>query len=236
MFFVAVILIASIIQTSTGFGFSILATPFLLFLMEPRDAIQLNLIVSIVISCALINKIKNDIDFGVLKRFLIGSVVGLPIGMAILLLVDMEKLKLGIGVMVLALTILLMIHLRIKQTKARDTVVGSLSGTLTSSIGMPGPPMLLYFSGIETKKESVRATTTAFYLIIYPLSLIVQIIFVGTNKTIWISSSLAIPIVAVGLVLGQFLFAKINQRIFRLITYGILFFTGAYLLIESIVS
>jgi len=55
--FVTIILLASILQTSTGFGFSIMATPFLLMIFEPREAIQINLILSLVISTALIAKI-----------------------------------------------------------------------------------------------------------------------------------------------------------------------------------
>ncbi len=64
--FIVIILIASILQTSTGFGFSIMATPFLLFLFEPREAIQINLALSLVISAVLIRKISQDVDLGVL--------------------------------------------------------------------------------------------------------------------------------------------------------------------------
>ena len=44
VFFSFIILIAAILQTSTGFGFSIFATPFLLLLFTPNEAIQINLI------------------------------------------------------------------------------------------------------------------------------------------------------------------------------------------------
>ena len=65
--FILIILVASILQTSTGFGFSILATPFLLLLFKPTEAIQINLILSLFISVALLTKIKEDIDYGILK-------------------------------------------------------------------------------------------------------------------------------------------------------------------------
>src|SRR5690625_342870 len=70
--FIIIILIASILQTSTGFGFSILATPFLLLLFEPAYAIQINLILSFIISLALITTIQKDIRFDIIKRLLIG--------------------------------------------------------------------------------------------------------------------------------------------------------------------
>ncbi len=231
--FVLIILVASVLQTSTGFGFSILATPFLLLIFKPTEAIQINLILSLIISSALIRKIRKDIDFGILKRILAGSVIGLPIGMIVFLLTDINKLKLGISLIILVLTIMLLLKFRMNQNKKRDLLVGGLSGSLTTSIGMPGPPLLLYFSGTDTEKEKLRGTTLAFYLFIYLVSLIIQVTFAGTNKTVWISSLWALPLVFAGLYLGQVLFKWINQNVFRIFTYIILLFTGIYLLIES---
>ncbi|WP_067729524.1 sulfite exporter TauE/SafE family protein [Oceanobacillus damuensis] len=231
--FILIILVASILQTSTGFGFSILATPFLLLLYEPKEAIQINLALSLVISISLIAKVRKDMDRGILKRFIIGSAAGLPIGIIVFLIIDINKLKLGVSLIVLVLTFMLMLQFRINQNKQRDMIVGGLSGTLTTSIGMPGPPLLLYFSGTDTKKEKLRGTTLAFYLFIYFTSLVIQVVFAGTNKTIWISSGLALPLVLIGLYLGQRLFKWFNQRVFQLVIYIILLFTGVYLLIES---
>ena len=232
--FIIIILIASILQTSTGFGFSILATPFLLLIFEPAEAIQINLILSLLISLALIAKVRKDVDIGVLKRFIVGSSLGLPVGMAVFLTIDLNSLKLIVSLLVLLLTFMLMLKFRITRNNKRDLFVGGISGSLTTSIGMPGPPILLYFSGIKTNKETLRSTTLAFYLFIYSASLIIQVSFAGTNETVWVSSLWAIPLVAAGLYLGQLLFTKINQQIFRVFTYIILLFTGSYLLLESV--
>ncbi|KKB44517.1 sulfite exporter TauE/SafE family protein [Bacillus thermotolerans] len=232
--FIIIILIASILQTSTGFGFSILATPFLLLLFKPTEAIQINLLLSLFISGALMRKIKKDINYSILKRLIAGSIPGLPIGIVAFVLIDIHKLKLGVSLIILVLTIMLILKFRMAQNEKRDLLAGGLSGSLTTSIGMPGPPLLLYFSGTDTRKEKLRGTTLAFYLFIYFTSLIIQMFFAGTNKTIWISSVWALPFVLIGLYLGQLLFKWVNQHMFRLFTYLILLFTGIYLLIESL--
>lgn len=232
--FVSIIFVASILQTSTGFGFSILATPFLLLLFQPAEAIQINLILSLVISAALIAKIRKDIDYGILKRLVIGSAAGLPTGIIVFSFIDIHALKLGVSLIILALTALLMLKFRISRNRGRDLAVGGLSGSLTTSIGMPGPPLLLYFSGTDTQKAKLRGTTLAFYLFIYSLSLIIQVTVSGTSRTVWISSGAALPLVFAGLFLGQRLFNVINQRVFQIFTYIILIFTGVYMLIESL--
>ncbi|MFD1361396.1 sulfite exporter TauE/SafE family protein [Lentibacillus salinarum] len=232
--FSVIIFVASLLQTSTGFGFSIMATPFLLLLFEPREAIQINLILSLVISTALIMKIKQDIGMGTLKRLVAGSLVGLPLGMVLFLMLDMTWLKIGVSVLILILTVLLVLNFRIRGSQKRDLVAGGFSGAFTTSIGMPGPPLLLYFSGTDTAKEKLRGTTLAFYLWIYAVSLISQVVFAGTSAAIWTSSAAGLPIVVVGLVMGQILFRWINQALFRKLTYVLLFFTGVYLFWQQI--
>lgn len=232
--FIIIILIASILQTSTGFGFSILATPFLLLLFEPANAIQINLILSFMISLALITTIQKDIRFDLIKRLLIGSLIGLPIGIIIFLNINTTLLKVSIGIIILALTALLLLNYQMKQHKGKDVVVGGLSGILTTSIGMPGPPLLLYFAGTKMDKETLRGTTLAFYLFIYIVSLTIQVVFAGTDPIVWKSSLYALPLVFIGLIIGQKLFLRLNQRTFQIFTYILLACTGIYLLIESL--
>lgn len=230
-FFIVIVLFAAILQTSTGFGFSIMATPFLLLLFEPKEAIQINLILSLVISAALITRVKNDMDPSIIKRFIIGSVPGLVLGIVLFLMVSDLVLKVGIGIAVLLLTLLLTLQFRIRRSQGRDVVVGSLSGALTTGIGMPGPPLLLYFAGSETNKEKLRATTLMFYLYIYSISLLIQVIFAGTTKTVWQSSALALPLIVLGLYVGERLFAVIPQKAFQVLMYVLLVVTGILLIV-----
>lgn len=230
--FICIILVASVLQTSTGFGFSIMATPFLLMLFLPQEAIQINIILSLVISISLIWKIRMDIDFILLKRLTIGSIVGVPFGILLFISININAFKLAISILLLLLTLMLICNFKVKSTPFRDFIVGGLSGLLTTSIGMPGPPLLLYFTGTDTKKEKLRATTLAFYLFIYFISLLTQILFTGTNKTIWESSFYAIPIVFLGLYIGQIIFKWLNQRIFKIFTYILLSCTGGIFLLK----
>lgn len=230
--FILIILIAAILQSSTGFGFSIISTPFMLIILEPREAVQISLLLSLLISFALVGKVKKDVDKGILKRFTIGSIVGLPLGMFIFMILDVAWLKIGIGILILLLTALLVLNIRIKQTHLKDVFVGSMSGALTTSIGMSGPPILLYFSGIETSKEKLRGTTLMYYILICFMSLITQIFIAGTTLNVWILSLLSLPVISLGMFFGEILFNKINQYVFRKITYGLLLFTGVYLLLQ----
>jgi len=169
-----------------------------------------------------------------LKRYILGSSAGVFIGIIFFIWIDINSLKMFVGLVVLMLSVLLIFKFTITKSTRKEGVVGVISGALTSSIGMPGPPLLLYFSGTDHKKEVVRSTTLAYYLFIYLISLIVQFSFAGTSETTWISSLWALPVVFIGLYLGQMLFKWISQKIFQIIIYIILFATGISLLMNSL--
>ncbi|KOY83039.1 sulfite exporter TauE/SafE family protein [Lysinibacillus macroides] len=229
-----IILAAAILQTSTGFGFSIMATPFLLLLFLPQEAMQINIILSLVISLSLIWKVRQDIDVALLKKVMIGSVVGAPFGSLLFAFVNVTTFKLLIAILLIGLTILLMKNLSIQQTSGRDYGVGFISGMLTTSIGMAGPPLLLYFASTHRNKETIRAVSIAYYIFIYLISLLSQVTFEGTSKMVWLYSMYALPIVFIGLILGQILFNRLNQKLFRSLIYLLLVAAGLILLIQSI--
>ena len=233
MILIIVVFFASLLQASTGFGFSIVGTPFLLLLLPAQSAIQLNIILSLCLSMFMIYSIRNEVNFPLLKRLILGSLIGIVPGLLLYLFLNIDIFKIIVGTMIILLTILLIARVTIKQTNRRDAVAGGIAGLLTTSIGVPGPPLLLYFSSTSLDKTALRSTTLAYYLFIYLISLVMQISFGGTNAEVWTSSLIAlIPLVA-GIVLGQYLFKWINQRVFRIITYVILLFTGCYMLIGS---
>lgn len=230
---IVIVLLASLLQTSTGYGFSIIGTPFLLLLYPAHMAIQMNIILSICLSAFMIVSIRKEVDKELLTRLMKGSLIGLICGIFIYLYLSIQLLKIAVGALILMLTGLLILKLTIERTKNRDFISGGISGLLTTSIGVPGPPLLLYFSGARIDQTTLRSTTLAYYLFVYSVSLVLQISFGGTSKETWIHSLIAIPPLFVGVILGQLLFKWMSQKTFRIITYIILMFTGVYLLITS---
>src|SRR5690625_3708016 len=129
-----------------------MATTFLLLLFAPREAIQINLFLSLFISCVMIVQVRKDVHTTLLKRLLVGSLIGLPIGILIFLNMDMRLLKIGVSVLILLLTVLLFINLRMKQLPCRDTLVGGISCNFNKRLGIPIQTLLLYSTVSYTSK------------------------------------------------------------------------------------
>lgn len=232
--FILVTFVGAVFQASTGFGFAILATPFMLLFLEPREAVQLAIILGLFISLTLMKSISKDVNQIILRHFIIGSFIGMPLGMVTFLILDVKWLKIMVSIIIILLTFLLILQFRIRQSRKKDVVVGGFAGVLSTSIGMGGPPIILYFSGANISKAELRSTSTAFFLIVGAVSLVIQLVFAGTTSSVWKYVLIAIPILILGLYIGKFIFERISQRTFTFILYGLLVFTGCYLLYDSI--
>lgn len=231
---IIIVLVASILQAGTGFGFSIMATPFLLLLFAPHDAIQLNIILSFLISVIMIYKIHSEVNTEILIRLIKGSLVGVFPGMLFFVFLDVRPLTIIVSILLLAATALLIVKINVKQTNTNELITGALSGLLTTSLGMPGPPLLIYFAGAKVDKFILRGTTLAYFMFIYPVSLLLQFTMYNISKDIWISTLWALPFAAIGIYFGQRVFVRLNQQIFEKIIYALLFFTGIYLLFTNL--
>ncbi|GAB6152552.1 sulfite exporter TauE/SafE family protein [Desulfosporosinus burensis] len=231
---VIIVLIASILQAGTGFGFSIMATPFLLLIFESHDAIQLNIILSLWISLLMTYKIRKEVNKESLIRLIKGSLIGILPGLFLFIFLDVRPLKIFVSILILASTGLLVAKVNVKQSNSKELVTGALSGLLTTSLGMPGPPLLIYFAGAKVDKSTLRSTTLAYFVFVYLVSLFLQFSMYSISKGVWISTLWALPFTLLGIYLGQWVFARLNQQLFQKIIYILLLFTGIYLLLTTL--
>ncbi|MEA4900947.1 sulfite exporter TauE/SafE family protein [Desulfitobacterium sp.] len=233
---ILIVLVASTLQAATGFGFAIMAIPFLLLLFESHDAIQLNIILSLIISLLMIYRVRHEINIEMLKRLTLGSLVGIIPGLILFILFDVRPLKMFVSIVIIAIASLLVANIKFKQSNIKELFVGAFSGFLTTSIGMPGPPLMIYFAGARVDKATIRATTVAYFVVVSLVSLALQFSFYNTSVVVWRSTLWSIPCILVGTLLGQWIFTRMNQRLLQKIIYLLLFFTGIYLLISTLFS
>lgn len=230
-----IVLIASILQAGTGFGFAIIAIPFFILIFPTHEAIQLNIILCIFISILMTYKTRNKVNKEILKRLILGSLVGILPGLIIFIFLDVRFLKIFVSILILLCTGLLIAKMALKQSNKKEYITGALSGLLTSSIGMPGPPLMIYFSGAKIDKAILRSTTMAYFIFICSVSLIFQMATSTPSKNILLSTIWSIPFMLLGIYLGERLYTRLNQRLFYRLIYLLLLFTGTYSLVTNIV-
>ena len=237
----AIVFTAAVLQSAVGFGFAVVATPLLLLVFDSRDVIQISMLLSASIALLLLPKIIKEVDAALLKRLFVGSLFGIPIGLFFFAYVSLNIIKLTVGIMVILIGAFLFFW-GFKNGSSRPTQqsgdktaelsVGLLSGVLTAGIGMPGIPLSIYFNIQNTEKAVVRSTTLAFFIGVYTVTVIAQMLTVKFSTGAVTSALLLAPALLAGIVVGNILHYRINQRLFQLIINIVLLYTGISMVVK----
>lgn len=228
---------AATIQAVTGFGFALVAIPFLMIIFNPKMAVGLSIIISFCSLLLLLLNVKHNTHWNIAKRLFWGALLGLPIGVTILKFLEIKTLKIIVSafILILSMSMLFEIKFNIKSKSwFSQFIVGSISGILSTSIGMPGPPVILFLSNMDIPKEKFRATIAAYFVLIYPSSFI-TLSASGTLPPHTFSTALTlIPFTFLGFKIGNRFFRMIPGDKFKKIVVVMLIIIGSYSIINSI--
>ncbi|GLS91252.1 UPF0721 transmembrane protein [Psychromonas marina] len=160
------------IQSATGFGLAVVASP-LLILLSPEYIPGPIIIVGLFL--ALINsfKYRATISIGGLKHAIIGRIPGSVAGGALLYYIDVAQLSLLLGIVVLMAVLISLLPIKLHPTPNRLFFAGFLSGFLGTSSGIGGPPMALLLQ--HQQANFIRANLAAFFVVSCTMSLLIQI-------------------------------------------------------------
>ena len=107
-----VVFCAALVQTATGFGFGLIAVSVLLIALNSSSAIQVAIMLSLLIALILVPSLRSFVDRRLLRLFVIGASVGMPLGVVIFLVIDLIVLKVLTGLVVMISVLFLsLIHI-----------------------------------------------------------------------------------------------------------------------------
>ncbi len=212
-----IIFFAAFIQSFSGFGFSLISLPFLLFFFELKTVVALVALFGLVINFLLVIKLKKEINFKELKNLYIGAAFGIPIGLFILLIVDAKILKYAVAVIIIIFV--LISFFKFTSPKALNPFWGYFSGLISGVLGgalnINGPPILIYFYCISENKIKLKSSISGYFIVSSIIIVSAHIISGITSTFIVLNFLYYLPLVLGGFYLGNFLFNKINTKSFN---------------------
>ena len=201
-----VVLVAAFLQSSTGFGFSQVSVPVMITLFAPRDAVQITLILSLAISLVMLRSTNAEVDSTLLKRWIWSALAGLPVGILLFHFLPVLWIKLVLVASLGVAMLFLSFRMRLARTARRDALSGFLSGALTSSVGLPGPPLLVYTSSVNMEKSTVRSTTLTFHTVVYGFGIISQVVTQGISASTLVTTAALLAPLLLGIGAGHVIF------------------------------
>jgi uncharacterized membrane protein YfcA len=214
----------------TGFGFGILALPFLIIFYNPHESIIITVTLAIINTIYLAIRTWNDMTVALVRRFVVFGIFGLPFGIYFFVNFNVTTLKLIISVIIIlfSLSLLFKWSYKFKNKKFADSFVGFLSGVFQTSIGLSGIPPVVYLTIQNCNKLSFRASINAFFLFLMPCGLAIFWSLGGVDESVFYKAVPFIPIVICGQYLGIKLSKRFSQVMFRKIVIFTVMTAGIY--------
>jgi uncharacterized protein len=230
---------ATVVQTVTGAGLGLMAGPVLLLAMGNVDAIRVAVLLNLALSVALLPGEIKHVPTRELRWLSLGAAVGLPIGIAALLHMDLLTLKLVAGVAVTLGGIQMCIRSSPAGTSAFHRLLpvsGLVSGAMTGALAIPGPVALWGLSAGTLDVQQVRAALRAYFVLAYSATVVAYWATGSTwapvlEASLWMSG----PLVAGGF-LGVYIKRRYSGEWLRKAFIILVLLMGSALLVQVVHS
>ena len=225
---------ASFVQRTTGFGFGIFIMTMLpFFLPSYGEATALSGLLAMTTSLPIVWRLRRFICWQRLWVILLTFVVVSAVAIFWLTSIEDRLLHIILGsVLVLTSIYFAVFSQRIKLPATRSVQIGAggLSGLMGGFFGMQGPPAVLYFISSEPSKEHYMAMAQTYFLIGNAMMTLVRLYNGFVTPAVLDGYLYGIGGVAIGTMLGAYVFSRIPTRLFRYIVYAYIGISGLVML------
>lgn len=226
--------IAGAVQGAANFGFVLIALPLLGLFMPLKTAVPLLTLVGLFLGTAQLSQIRKKPDLKMVSLLLISGMVGVPLGTWILVAFDDALLKGIVGIILVVAAVLLAKGYRVHRGgKMLHTVVGGfLSGLLKGAAAIGGPPIVILLSNYDLDKQTYRANILTYFFLIGVFAIPNYVQAGLFNQAMFFQSIRGFGAAALGLVVGNLIFKRIDEMKFKRLTYGIVLLSGVMTMIS----
>jgi uncharacterized membrane protein YfcA len=222
----AITLVGAVVQTMVGFGFSLLVVPTLSLFMEPAQAVPISAVLSFLNVLRVSHSVREHAPWRLVILLLIGSVIGLPLGVQVLLYASPEVLRVLVGVTAASMAAAIWFGLRWKHSDLAAGLTGFVSGILTTSTAINGPPVVLYLQAAGLGPTIFRAALSNL-LFLNGIFALVGFALAGVLGMAELRQiAIGIPFLLLGYWLGQQLLGRLAPERFRKLVLTLLGVAG----------
>lgn len=229
--------IAAVVQNIVGFGFALLAVPLMVLAVDPHDAVVISTFLGLASSSFLAFSGRRHAQWPLIARLSVSAILGIPFGLVVFNHVDERFLKgcLAFGIFLAVLFLARNSNFR-NVGKSLEIGAGLLSGALSSSLATNGPPLVFALQRRGLPIAEFRATISAIFTISGVITLATFLAMGDVNSDSLIGVAMSLPILGLGIVIGQKLKPRLNEENAKRFVLMLLLAAGCSALIGAIVG
>jgi uncharacterized membrane protein YfcA len=215
--------LAALVIGSAGFAFAIVVTGFWIHVLPPPALVLLAAICATLLHATSIWRFRREIEYGLLWPFLVGTVLGVPLGVAALGHVDAMLFRRLFGAFMIAYSVymlarprLYVVRLGATSARAADAAVGWVSGVLGGLAMLQGTLTTIWCGMRGWDKRRSRCVYQPHIGFTALLIMAVAGLQVEVDPTLFAGYLVVcLPALALGLWLGLRVFDWISEERFR---------------------
>jgi len=208
----------------SGFGSALIIMPVASSVLSPFAAIAFMTVVEFF---GPLPNLRNAVQHGSLREvglLWLGVLLALPVGLALLTQVSPEVFNWAVSVVVMVLLGLLVLGWRYSgQLRPASVVgIGGMGGFLAGIVGLPGPPVIMFYMA-STQAIAVIRANFLLYLLGVDMIMIVSFALLGTLDLVAIVLAVVLIVpYMIANAAGAMLFNPDAEIVFRRVAYGII--------------
>jgi len=211
-----VVFAAGYVRGFSGFGFSAIVVASMAIIMEPLVIIVMVMLFEICASAFQINHAWQRLDQPQVGRLLAGAVIGMPIGVALLVSLDIDMVRIAISALVLGLALILLSGWSLKKRPGSpgQFLVGIGSG-FANSAAIGGLPVGLFLTAQNAEPARFRANMIGYLFALDIVGIGIMAYFGKFSLDIIITAAALFPAMFLGVHLGSRQFFSTPPKSFR---------------------
>jgi uncharacterized membrane protein YfcA len=239
LYVLAVILVATLIRSTFGFGEALVAVPLLALRIPIAVAAPVAVLVSVSVAALIVTQDWRHIEIRSASWLIVSALLGIPLGLLLLTTASDRVVRLLLGIVIVGFS-LYSIGARAKLHLETDHLAwllgaGFCSGILGGAYGMNGPPLAMYGALRRWSPQRFRATLQGYFLAA-SLAGLAGYAAVGLwRPPVTRYFLLSLPCVLLGVVSGRWLNSRLRGDTFLRLVYAGLIVTGTVLIVQSVV-
>ncbi|MEQ8735995.1 MAG: sulfite exporter TauE/SafE family protein [Rhodospirillaceae bacterium] len=231
-------LIAGFVTGLAGFGTALIASGIWLHVLPPVLIAPLVTIAAVVAHIVGLATARPHFDWSAAQPFLIGGLIGIPLGVAALSLAGPGTIRVGVGffLLIFAATQLLGVarfHIGTWGGRTADAAIGVGGGVLGGFAGLSGPFPIVWLQMRGGPSADQRAIFQPFNLVVLAVAAIGMAVAGLVTAQVLVLAALATPLTVLGSWLGARTYLKISEKTFRTVVLSLLFVSGAVLVLDA---
>ncbi len=236
-FFLAAAFLGGLVSGLSGFAMGLVVSGVWLHIIEPSQNALLIVLCGLVTQGSGIWYVRHAIDWGKICPFVVGSLIGVPLGTAMLTAVDQGTLRITMGVLLVLFSLYGLIKPAIRPVAGGVPVelgVGVANGLIGGLTGLGGIAVTIWSQLRGGPKDAQRAIFQPVLFSTFVMTAI-SLAFVGAYTVDMMKLyALALPALAVGIWCGIRLYGKLDDAAFRRVILILLLASGVSLVVPAL--